>query len=58
MTLGATNREMRDTANGLRNLTLRVAILEGEAKAAFKRLLAWSISAAVVSSTLIYILFR
>lgn len=51
MTLGATNREMRD-------LTQRVATLEGNAKAAFKRLLVWSISAAVVSSALIWLVMR
>lgn len=51
MTPGTLNRDIV-------SLRQRVAALEFNAKRAFKRLLAWSVSAAVVSSALIWFAFR
>jgi hypothetical protein len=42
----------------MRDLTQRVVALEGKAKSAYRRLLAWSIAAAVVSSASIWLLVR
>ena len=58
MTLGGTNKDVREMTRGMYALTARVAALEGNAKRAFKRLLAWSVVAAVVSSALIWFVAR
>lgn len=58
MTIGALRRDAREMSHGMQDLTARIAALEGNAKAAFKRLLAWSIASAVVSSALMLVIFR
>lgn len=50
MTLGATNREMRD-------LTARVATLEGNAASAFRRLIIWSSASAFVGGALVVLAY-
>jgi hypothetical protein len=50
MTLGATNREMRD-------LTVRVAALEGNAARAYRRLILWSTASAFVGGALVVLAY-
>jgi hypothetical protein len=57
MTLGATNRGMRDMSHGMQELTLRIAALEGNAKRAFIRLMFWSFVSAFVGGASVVLIF-
>jgi hypothetical protein len=59
MTLGRVSHDVRDMSQGLRDLTLRIAALEGNAKPAFIRMVIWSFVSAFIggaSVVLIYLL--
>jgi hypothetical protein len=61
MTLGATNRGMREMSHGMQELTLRIAAIEGNAKRAFRRLVIWSFASAFAggaSVVLVYFVFK
>jgi hypothetical protein len=46
MTLGRVSHDVRDMSQGMRDLTLRIAAIEGNAKRAFRRLVIWSFASA------------
>jgi hypothetical protein len=59
MTLGKVSHDVRDMSHGLRDLTLRIAAMEGNAKRAFIRFAIWSFVSGFVggaSVVLIYLL--
>jgi hypothetical protein len=57
MTLGRVSHDVRDMSHGLRDLTLRIAALEGNARRAFIRMLIWSFVSAFVGGASVVLIF-
>ena len=57
MTLGRISHDVRDMSQGMRDLTLRIAAIEGKAKQSFIRLVIWSFVSAFLGGASVVLIF-